>query len=378
MLDVPYKTCAVIACVSALMACSGIDSALAGQTIDLPLNKAASTPRPPLPPSNPNANAATKAEYNWLQNLPNRSDKRIVSGLFGGWSESGASGNDVNAFGTVPVTQLRAMTGQYPGLFGCDYYNPKIIAIDTSCNAVLKSFWKNGSLITINVHFPNPSNGGPDKSPPLSNFSDLLNNTTPTGAEWQRYLDSVAAGLEDLQNAGVTVLFRPLLEMNGNWFWWGSRDPETFKKVWISMYNYLTVTKKLNNLLWIYSPAGPDATSGDETLYYPGAPYVDIVGIDAYNDIPSNEGGYAELIALNKPFAMSEIGPRSFGSFDYGTWIAAIKQKFPAAIYFLAWNGKWSPVENANASGLMNDPWVINQGGVNFSNVTPRIGGSSD
>jgi hypothetical protein len=62
----------------------------------------------------------------------------------------------------------------------------------------------------------------------------------------------------------------------------------------------------------------------------------------------------------------------------YGTLLTAIKQNFPTAIYFFAWNGKWSLEANANPSGLFNDPWVINQGDVNFSNVTLPMGVSAE
>jgi mannan endo-1,4-beta-mannosidase len=36
-------------------------------------------------------------------------------------------------------------------------------------------------------------------------------------------LDIVAEGLNELQQANVTVLNRPFHEMNGAWFWWGNQ-----------------------------------------------------------------------------------------------------------------------------------------------------------
>ena len=47
--------------------------------------------------------------------------------------------------------------------------------------------------------------------------------------------------------------------MTGQWFWWGSRaykdDPEPFKELWRHMFRYFTEEKRLDNLLWVYTPA---------------------------------------------------------------------------------------------------------------------------
>ena len=71
---------------------------------------------------------------------------------------------------------------------------------------------------------------------------------------WMHELDILAAGLGELQDAGVVVLWRPFHEVNGDWFWWGGKKPETFIRVWRHMFDYFTKTKKLNNLLWVYGP----------------------------------------------------------------------------------------------------------------------------
>lgn len=49
------------------------------------------------------------------------------------------------------------------------------------------------------------------------------------------------------------------------------------------MFNYLTTTKNLHNVLWVYSP---DHSRGNRLAYYPGAAYVDIVALDVYTDDP--------------------------------------------------------------------------------------------
>jgi mannan endo-1,4-beta-mannosidase len=74
-------------------------------------------------------------------------------------------------------------------------------------------------LITIDTHFPNPvsPDGGDLKNRSNLTFTDLLKSETETGQRWRSYLDIVAEGLDDLQKANVTVLYRPFHEMNGGW-----------------------------------------------------------------------------------------------------------------------------------------------------------------
>lgn len=47
------------------------------------------------------------------------------------------------------------------------------------------------------------------------------------------------------------------------------------------MFNYLTNTKNLHNILWVYSL---DYGRGNRLAYYPGSVYVDIVALDVYTD----------------------------------------------------------------------------------------------
>lgn len=59
-----------------------------------------------------------------------------------------------------------------------------------------------------------------------------------------------------------------------------------FKTVWIDLFNYMTNTKNLHNLLWIYAP---DQSASNPSMYYPGDKYVDIAALDVYVDDPVKE-----------------------------------------------------------------------------------------
>jgi mannan endo-1,4-beta-mannosidase len=308
------------------------------------------------------AGLSRSAVLAYLAGLPGHSANRVASGFFGGYSNNG--------FSLAQTSALQSQTGQWPAVLGCDYGagwatapDPTTL-IDSSCNGALADHARAGGLVTVDVHYPSPgyANGG-NLNTRLSSFADLLNPATATGARWRSYLDKTAQGLADLKAAGVTVLFRPFHEMNGDWFWWGSQDPGTFQQVWRQMHDYLVTTKGLDNLLWVYAP---DMSRGNRTAFYPGADTVDIVGLDAYSDTPSTVPGYDEMVALGKPFALTEIGPSNTsagsGTFDYSLWIRAIHDNFPRTSYFLAWNDKWGPQANQGAWNLFNDPWTVNRG----------------
>ena len=149
------------------------------------------------------------------------------------------------------------------------------------------------------------------------------------------------------------MLWRPLHEMNGGWFWWGSErqgvwtDPKQYAALWRQCHRYLTVERKLDNLLWVYAPhAKLDDHTRPVAAYYPGSDVVDIVGYDIYTDAVGSEvwdanGSYRDLVALGKPFAITELGPgkNQRGSFDSQLAIANILAACPRTAYVMYWHG---------------------------------------
>ena len=65
-------------------------------------------------------------------------------------------------------------------------------------------------------------------------------------------IDTIAIQLKALQDAGVPVLWRPLHEAEGGWFWWGAKGPEACKK-----RMYMVVRIIVNVSLTIGSMAYP-------------------------------------------------------------------------------------------------------------------------
>ncbi|MBY0424798.1 MAG: hypothetical protein K2Q22_04100, partial [Cytophagales bacterium] len=132
-----------------------------------------------------------------------------------------------------------------------------------------------------------------------------------------RDIDIVAAELKKLQAANVPVLWRPLHEASGGWFWWGARGATPCKQLWRLMYDRLVNYHGLNNLIWVWNSYGYE--HGNPSDWYPGDNYVDIIAYDyprstswnEYQTVHGNSGklfGLAEVEGLPDPNNLGQAG----------------------------------------------------------------------
>ncbi|MBP8081726.1 MAG: hypothetical protein KAZ87_00855 [Spirochaetes bacterium] len=285
------------------------------------------------------------------------------------------------------VEALYNQTGKYVSIVGVDYEFRWEHSIDDlkAANKVLKDHWASGGLVAVTMSPVNPWGkkhnwedirpsdwpGGKDEG------TDLMKLITPGSDKyegWMAKLDRLAEALLDLKKSGVIVLWRPMQEMNGWWFWWGKTDAyhladqhPSYIAVWRHMHDYFTKSKNLNNLLWVFSPTQNQAFS---TFPYPGDDYVDIVAGTEYRDDLSITG-YDDFLAYNKPVGIAEYGPSEFGpkvdgSFDNILYLTRLKNDYPRIAFWTTWESwdgvKMSLVDNQNSSALLNDPYVLNRG----------------
>jgi mannan endo-1,4-beta-mannosidase len=303
--------------------------------------------------ADPNAMQDAKRILAYYYSLTSKTDTRVIAGQLAYYSSGFAQGYTQNIVG------LQTATGKWVALLGADY-NSSI----TTPTPTLISWFKAGGLVAVSDHLPSP--GG-----------TLASIIVPGGtgnSAWMATLDQRAAALKTLQDSGVVVIWRPFLEMNGGWFWWGNGDVTAFVALWRHMFNYFTTTKGLHNLLWNYSPN----IGANVTKYYPGDAYVDIVGLDGYYAEPTslNIPEYASMLTYNKPLGFGEFGgiPAGGGSqnvFDNAVLINSIKANYPKMCYFMPWHCSWSIVCQKNATQLMTDPWVITRDKLTWKTMTP-------
>ena len=319
-------------------------------------------------PANTNASFAAQAVLKYIQGLQGRADKRLLSGQFTDFGTNARSSTE-KVFG-----QIQQRTGCTPAILGVDYadwHDGSIAAAEP--NAAALGQWRHGGLVTITAHFFNPlrtnapAGGLRDKG---VDIKPLLDPASPAHAVWLHELDDIAAGLQQLRDAGVVVLWRPFHEMNGGWFWWGAKKPAVFIALWRQMFDYFTTQKKLDNLLWIYAVN----TGGRTADFYPGDGYVDLVGVDAYTDDVDAQhiAGTVELLRLPKPFGLSEFGPHGPfhppGNYNYLRFMNGVETNFPQAVFFQSWSVGWGLATNQNVTALLHHPWVVNRADLpNFS-----------
>ena len=88
-------------------------------------------------------------------------------------------------------------------------------------------------------------------------------------------IDNISALVQRMEDENVTVMWRPLHEASGGWFWWGASGAESYKWLWKLMYERMTNYHQLDNLIWVWNAQSAD--------WYPGDEYCDICAIDIYS-----------------------------------------------------------------------------------------------
>ncbi len=193
---------------------------------------------------------------------------------------------DQGQYGHENACIWKATGGKYPAVLGLDFieYSPSRAANGSKSKATeyAMEFWENGGIVTFCWHWNAPEKYLTDiwwkgfyKESTNINLDDIMNGKDEEGMELLiSDMDVIAEQLKLLQEAGVPVLWRPLHEASGGWFWWGNCEPESYIKLYRMMYERFTEYHGLNNLIWVWN--------GQDKDWYPGDEYVDIIGEDIY------------------------------------------------------------------------------------------------
>ena len=206
-------------------------------------------------------------------------------------SARGDSAND----GYGRKSDVAAMSGKYPAVFGFDSDEEPVEHGKTpeeNGKALAKAFIEADSLgatVTLSSHLKNPVTGGSAFDTSKVEAQRLISGDLQS--KLHDWLDTVATAANNAVRADgskVPVIFRPLHENTGDWFWWGKghMSADDYKALWQHIHKYLE-DKGVDNLLYAYSPNG--SLGGDKAKYleaYPGDNYVDIFGYDAYQSEP--------------------------------------------------------------------------------------------
>lgn len=261
--------------------------------------------KPEQKPADPQADTSVKNLLNYLQ------------GIYGKKTLSGQHGFEEIAY-------ICKVTGEEPAIAGFDLmeYSPSRLkrgADPKNLSEKIIKWSEKGGLVTLSWHWNAPGNlidqeagrewwKGFNADATTFDLTKALKPGTPEHKILLRDLDAIAVELTKLRDAGIPVLWRPLHEPQGNWFWWSAHGAENYVKLWRLMFDRFSTRHGLHNLLWVYSPI----RDFENSSWYPGDDVVDVIGVDIYNTNPANMNRQWEtlqkLYGDRKLIALAECG----------------------------------------------------------------------
>lgn len=289
------------------------------------------------------------------------------------------SGQHCNKATATDFEHIKIITGKTPAILGFDLLsyslNTEIEDRDFECideiinnrgsvDKALEIAKDSDVIITFCWHWFSPINGR-NKSFYTKNTTFNLRRALIKGTEENialiKDLDAIANELKKFNENNIPVLWRPLHEASGGWFWWGASGPEVCIKLYRLMYNRYVNYHKLNNLIWVWNTYEKD--------WYPGDDVVDIMANDYYSPIGNHDPLLNEYIKTAettnglKPAAIGENGP-----IPDPELICKCNAKW---LWFMTWNNFsgykiWNTDEELRQ--FYSNPYVINMEDINIIN----------
>jgi len=255
-----------------------------------------------------NANVATIALYTFLYN---HFGKKIIAG-------------QTNSY----YAQLKTLSGKEPLLRAWDFQSytegysylwvngaHTFGAVDNG-NTQAAINWYNATgkkgIVSFQWHWHSPTGGSAGTNTFYTDKTTFdVTKAVQTGTQENTYIirdiDAIAVQLKKLESAGVPVLWRPLHEAGGAWFWWGAKGSVACKQLFDIVFDRLKNFHNIHNLIWVWSTPEAD--------WYPGNDKIDIVGYDSYPgayNYTTQKNAFDRLYAIcngQKIMAMTENGP---------------------------------------------------------------------
>ncbi|MDD6279075.1 MAG: glycosyl hydrolase [Oscillospiraceae bacterium] len=308
--------------------------------------------------SNPNASDSTKRLYSYLCD---QYGNHIISGQqeycgdhnYNLWNDPDTFIKDNEA----EFEYILEKTGKQPAIRGIDFlaYNTTTEWRDHAPERCIEWTNKYHGIATCTWHWNVPCEEGSTetafyvKSANATYTTFSITNALTEGT-WENEvlladIDLIAQELTKLKEADVPILWRPLHEAEGGWFWWGAEGAEPCKKLYRLLYDKLTNEYGLDNLIWVWTGYTYE-TSAD---WYPGDDVVDIIGYDKYNAVD----GLPNLSSISSTFysLVQSTGGEKMVAMSENDSIPSLEnlQKDKAAwLYFCPWYMNYLTSEQNN------------------------------
>lgn len=189
----------------------------------------------------------------------------------------------------IHTADIEIMTGKKPAIVAFDFieYSPTRVQYgSTSMELEQAIAWhKAGGIVSFLWHWNSPTKVPNEPGREwwrafYTDYTDFNLAEALADKEGEDYkqlisdMDVIAEHIKVLKLNDIPVLFRPLHEAEGGWFWWGGSGPEAAKELWRLMYDRYVNVHHLDNLIWVWNSVDAE--------WYPGNDVVDIVSYDSY------------------------------------------------------------------------------------------------
>ena len=302
--------------------------------------------------------------------------QKTISGVMTGTLLNGNT--PLPLFSQEEVAYIYNSSGKKPALVGFDFMHSTgkkseeiwFKAYSEATLSMATQLWEEGGIPIFCWHWKDPLQNQEafytedttfDLTTAFTNSSYTTWNTNSASYKAiMKDIDFVSGLLKQLQDKGIAVLWRPLHEASGTWFWWGAKGAAPCKALYKLMFDRMINYHGLHNLIWVWTSDGIDAD------WYPGDDHVDIIGRDFYYN--PREKNHSSLIGefetlknvfgTNKMIALAENGSIPYPAemqTDNANWL-----------YFMPWYGNYArPVEGSDDNIavdwdlIMNDDYII-------------------
>ncbi len=205
---------------------------------------------------------------------------------------------------------------------------------------------------------------------------------------------TIAAWAEGTKAFGRPIMIRLMAEMNGGWEPWSTgvngNKPGEYVAAWRHVVDVFRA-HGATNAIWVWNPDRSFAGATPMRSLYPGADYVDWIGLDVYNFGSSSKSGWLSFASMmtpsvreirrvagpSKPLMLNEVGcaagPRK------ATWVKAMYASLPsygvkAVLWFdydmkQDWRLTADPSVRAAAKVAVSSPRLAGAGQVSLSTI---------
>jgi mannan endo-1,4-beta-mannosidase len=274
----------------------------------------------------------------------------FLKASFGTKVISGTTSNSNNS--NDEAIWVNQQTGKWPALVCFDFINhPWLNQNWVDYDAPFrngKDYWNNNGIVNLMWHWRDPlsANKSGDFYTEKTTF-DVSKISDTNSAEYKAMIadiDVISSYIKQFKDANIPVIWRPLHEASGGWFWWGAKGAGPCKALWKLMYDRMVKVNGLNNMIWVWTTD----VSGEAMNWYPGDEYVDIVGMDIYpgeNQHGSQYFSYnkvKDLFGGKKLITLSECGSVPDP--------ALMKENGDMWSWFMPWNGDYTRADIHNGA----------------------------